>query len=173
MRTTFLFLIIFQAIIINAQNRRGMRNSSHIQQRTTTTPTKIPEYDPAIAAGIKDYDIKGVLKKLKLKNNPVSATVQQAVEKHNNEMNTLNLLHTGIFDELKMLVALTRKQALETKDFSNLKEIQKQLNTTLEPIREKVNVIENSLNDKLINDLSEEQFKRWVKYKKQKGKNRY
>jgi len=165
MRTTLLFLIIFQAVIINAQNRRGVRNSSQNMQRTTT-PTKMPEYDPAKAAGIKDYDVKGVLNKLKLKNNPVSATVQQAIENHNNEMNTLNLLHTGIFDELKMLLALTRKQAMATKDFSGLKEVQKQVNTTLEPIKKKVSIIENSLNDKLTNELSKEQLKRWVKYKK-------
>jgi hypothetical protein len=159
--------------MINAQNRTGIRNSSQNMQRTTTTPAKMPEYDPAKAAGIKDYDVKGVLKKLKIKNDPVSATVQKAIENYNNEMNTLNLLHTGIFDELKMLVALTQKQAMETKDFSGMRETQKHLNATLEPIRKKVEVIENSLNDKLNTELSEDQFKRWVKYKKQKGKKKY
>ncbi len=194
MRITLLFLILFQSVLINAQNRGGIRNSSPGNQRTATAPVKMPEYDPAKTAGIMEYDIKAVLKKLKLKKNPNSVIVKKAIEDHNREMNALNLLHTGIFDELKMLVALTINQAVATKDYSGMKNLQKQLNTTLEPIREKVTVSDSSLNEKLRKELSEGQFKKWVKYqkqqrsknkvrapnqtqgtknKKQKGKNRY
>ncbi len=167
MRTIFLFLMITQCFYSNAQYRSGMRNSQLGRQQGTPTQTKIASFDPARAAGIIFYEAEHVRKKLKLKNSPVVPAVQKAIESHNKKMNSLNLINTGIFDELRTVVDMKRKDAMATRDVESMRNLQKYVNTTLEPIRKDVKEIETLLNDELVKIISEGQYKKWTKYQKQ------
>jgi len=155
-----LTILFFTLNTVAFSQQRG--NSSQQQgQRNNQTQQKI---QPKNMVGIIMYDIDIVLKKIKVKKAPKKAIVSKAISQHNNKINELKTFNYETFDDVTSFLTKKRNEAKLNRDFSTMKEAQMQANEMLSPIRSKVKFQKNKLNTTLEKELSEKQYKAWLKY---------
>ena len=119
-------------------------------------------------AGIISYDFDEVIKKLKIKKTPTKNIVSKAITTHNNKINELKTFNYETFNNVKSFLTKKRNEAKLSRDFTIMREARMKANEMLAPIRNKVISQKNILNATLKKELSEKQFKKWLKY--QQGK---
>jgi len=151
------FFFTLNTVVFSQQ--RG--NSQQQGQRYNQTQQKI---QPENMVGIIMYDIDEVLKKTKVKKAPKKAIVSKAISQHNNKINELKTFNYETFDDVTSFLTKKRNEAKLNRDFSTMKESQMQANEMLAPIRSKVKFQKNKLNTTLEKELSEKQYKAWLKY---------
>lgn len=155
------FILTFNSIIYAQQRGGGNRNS---QQQGQRSQTSIPTMNPENMAGILIYDTDEVVKKLKIKKAPKKAIVNQAIARHNNKVNELKVFNFETFNKVKKYLNKKREEVKLSRDFSIMKEARMNANEMLAPIRTKVMQQQNLLNTTLEKELSEKEYKKWLKY---------
>lgn len=161
-KNSLLVIVFTFSTVLFAQQRGGRGNSSHQQgQGSQMAEAKI---NPQNMAGIIMYDSKKVVKKLKIKEAPLKTAVTQAISKYNNKINEIKTFNNEAFNDVNKFLTHKRSEAMQTGDFSAMKESRMQANKMLAPIRKKVVSQKNILNTTLEKELSEKQYTSWIKY---------
>ena len=178
MKNTVIIAFLLLTTLINAQppgDRRGRqpnRNSGEKQVRV---------FNASDIAGIFYYDVKEVIKKVKIKDAALKASVRKALKDYNSKIKEISFLNS---ENLKALNAFMksnkdfRRNRNRNADFSDEKnedsnktsekdEIREKINKVIRPIRKDIKDNEIILNEGLKSLLSEKQNKRWLKYQKQ------
>lgn len=120
--------------------------------------------NPENMARIIMYDYDEVIKKLKVKKVPKKSVVISAILKHNNKINEIKTFNYETFDDVKSFLTKKRNEALLNRDFSTMRESQMTANEMLAPIKAKVMRQKTMLNTTFENELTEKQYKTWLKY---------
>jgi len=154
-------LLTFSTVLFSQQ--RGNRGNSSQQQGQGSQMTQ-PKVNPQNIARIIMYDYEEVIKKLKIKKAPLKTVVMHAVSKHNNKINEIKTFNFETFDNVSKFLSKKRNEAMLNRDFSTMKESQMQANEMLAPIRKKVQSQKYTLNTTFEKELSEKQYKKWLKY---------
>ncbi|REE80581.1 hypothetical protein BX611_2227 [Lutibacter oceani] len=155
------FLFTFTTVLFSQQ--RGNKGSS-LQQKGQNSQMMIQAINPENMAKIIMYDTDEIIKKLRIKNDDKKAVIIRAISKHNNKINEIKTFNYETFDKVKSFLSKKRNEAALTHDFSNMKEFQLQANEMLTPIRSKIILQKNTLNATFEKELSEKQYKTWLKY---------
>ena len=153
-----LAVLLFFSTLLFSQQRGNRGNSSQKQGQTQA------KVNPQNMARIIMYDYEEVIKKLKIKKAPLKTVVMQAVSKHNNKINEIRTFNFETFDDVRKFLTKKRNEAMLNRDFTTMKESQMQANEMLAPIRKKVMLQKNTLNATFEKELSEKQYKTWLKY---------
>lgn len=126
-----------------------------------------PDFDAEKAAGITKYDIKKVLKKLKIEDQSTEESVISLLTVYNTEMEEISMNHATTFRELDAAFDQNIQVAMQRRDQSVMNGFKNQLQEILPPIRQEVMEKENQLNETLKDVLTEKQNEKWLKYQKQ------
>ncbi|WP_456462494.1 hypothetical protein [Lutibacter sp.] len=159
--SALIFTLFFYTTIFS-QQRGNHGNSSQQAAQQKIIPENM--------ARIIFYDFDEVIKKLKIKKAPTRNIVSKAITTHNNKINELKTFNYETFDNVKSFLTKKRNEAKLSRDFTILKEARMKANEMLAPIRNKVIAQKNILNATLKKELSEKQFKKWLKYQQSKLK---
>ncbi len=127
-----------------------------------------PDFDAARAAGIFNYDIEKVIKKLKLKDSPLKKEATEALYVYNIKMSELSSEHALTFRKLNDDFDRNVQIAMQRRDPSVMQEVRAEIEANIPPIRQEVAKHEKILNEAMASFLSDEQNKKWLKYQKQK-----
>lgn len=163
----FLFLTIY----FNAQPPNGSGSMMRSPNRDLNTNEKPREFNASKVAGIFYYNIKKTLKKLKVKDNKLEATIGNYLKDYNNKVQNLALLNTEKFLVLNELMKNSR--SFQNRDETNANEthtgkvnMRQQIRTVISPVRKEIKTFEYDLNTNMEVILSEKQFNKWLKYQK-------
>jgi len=160
-------LLTFSATVFSQQRGNNQNYSSQQGQGSQMTEAKI---NPQNMARIIMYDYDEVIKKVKIKKVAKQAIVSRAIAAHNNKINELKTFNYETFDNVSEFLTKKRNEAKLNRDFSTMKESQMQAHEMLAPLREKVLLQKNTLNTTFEKELSEKQYKSWIKYQGKKLK---
>jgi hypothetical protein len=130
-----------------------------------------PDFNAEKAAGIFQYDIEKVIKKLKIIDDSLMAKVSESLNDYNSKMNSLSLLHTATFQKLEADFDKNIQIAISNRDRSQMAGVKAKIQRIIPPIRKQVQEYEELLNSKMANYLTEAQNKKWLKYQNGKKSN--
>lgn len=128
-----------------------------------------PEFNAIEKARIITYDTEEVIKKLKITDDSISKEVSMLLATYNSKMDNLLLLHSRTLKDLEKEFDSNVKIAMQNRDRSQMSEVKNKIKQIIPPIRYEVSEHENSLNEALKNILTEKQYKKWLKYQKQRN----
>jgi hypothetical protein len=161
-KASFLLFIFVPLSTVLFSQQRG--NRQNVPQQSQSTTMSAQEVSPQNMAGLIMYDNEVVIKKLKIKTASKKTLVTKAISKHNAKINELKTFNFETFDKVKSFLAKKRNEAMANRDFRTMKEAQMQAQEMLAPIKTKVRVQKNMLNETFEKELSEKQNKTWLKY---------
>ncbi|MEO1418064.1 MAG: hypothetical protein AAFW00_22460 [Bacteroidota bacterium] len=127
-----------------------------------------PDFDAKKAAGIFQYDLDKVLKKLKVKETPDQQVVAEALATYNGKMAALSFAHAATFKELENAFDRNVQIAMQNRDRSQMSGVLSMIKEILPPIKRQVEAEERVLNEALAAVLSEKQNEKWIKYQRRK-----
>jgi hypothetical protein len=127
-----------------------------------------PDFNAEKAAGIFQYDIEKVTKKLKIIDDSLLVKVSKSLNDYNNKMDSLSLLHAATFQKLEAEFDKNIQIAMSNRDRNQMDSIKAKIQRIIPPIRKQVQEYEEMLNDKMVIYLTESQNKKWLGY--QNGK---
>jgi hypothetical protein len=127
-----------------------------------------PDFNAQKAAGIFEYDIEEVIKKLNITDEIAKQMISESLKIYNNKMFDLSIEHEQTFKELENEYDHNIKIAMQKKDRSQMDDVKAKIKRVLPPIRKQVVAEEKILNDALAMVLSQKQNDKWLKYQKQK-----
>ncbi len=164
MKKLVLLTLILFSVSITAQFRN--RNNPYPNTNNNRSAS-IPEFKAAEAAGLINYDIKKVCKKVGVKQkSDLGKKVVDRLTKHNKSVKDLKRINSFSLKDLEKNYKSAYKTAQETKDFSSIMTLRKQIKVVLEPIRKVSAKNDSILNVDLKGLLNKKQFKKWEKYTK-------
>jgi hypothetical protein len=123
-----------------------------------------PDFNAEKAAGIFQYDIEKVIKKMKIIDDSLIAKVTESLNNYNSKMNSLSLLHATTFQELEADFDKNVQIAMSNRDRSQMDGVKAKIQRIIPPIRKQVQEYEELLNNKMANYLTESQNKKWLRY---------
>ncbi|TBN06668.1 hypothetical protein EYD45_01940 [Hyunsoonleella flava] len=141
---------------------------------------EMPKFDAYKTAGIFNYDIPEVLKKLKIKKDKdLTLQVEQALLNYNSKIDELRLRNQKDFDTLNVyinaIISTEFKNRMENRqqgrqfgggEASPMRNAIKFSREKIRPVRQQVMQEEKKLNVKLKSILNEKQNIKWLKYQK-------
>jgi hypothetical protein len=127
-----------------------------------------PDFNAQKAAGIFEYNIEEVIKKLNITDEIAKQKISESLIVYNNKMFDLSIEHEQTFKELENEFDQNVKIAMQKKDISQMDDVKAEIKKVLPPIRKQVVAEEKILNDALAMVLSKKQNDKWLKYQKQK-----
>jgi hypothetical protein len=155
------YLLTFTTVLFS-QQRGNKRNS--LQQQGQGSQMTSAIVNPKNMARIIFYDSEKVIKKIKIKKPSVQTVIKQAISKHNNKINEIKTFNFETFNNVSKFLTKKRNEAMVSRDFNTMKESHIEANNMLAPIHEKVLLQKNTLNTIFEKELSEKQYKVWLKY---------
>ena len=165
MKKVFFIAVLVLSIGLNAQPPGGGGGrSQQNQNRQGGEKREIKKFKASEVAGIFYYEIEKVVKKLKVKKEEVQLPIQKALRNYNFKIKEILFLNSEKFSDIDILVNSLAKG----KDKSARLELRKKVEKVIRPIRDSVHENEKELNLTLKGLLSEKQFKKWLKYQKNK-----
>ncbi|MDT7831374.1 hypothetical protein RQM59_03225 [Flavobacteriaceae bacterium S356] len=164
MKKLVLLTLILLSVSITAQQRRNRNNPF---PNTNNRSASIPEFKAAEAAGLIHYDIKKTCKKIGVKQkSDAGKKVVNRLTKHNKSVKDAVRINSFSLKDLEKNYKAAYKTAQETKDFSSIMALRKQIKVVLDPIRKVASKNDSILNVDLKGLLNKKQFKKWEKYNK-------
>jgi NurA-like 5'-3' nuclease len=130
-----------------------------------------PNFNAEKAAGIFQYDIEKVIKKMKIIDDSLIAKVTESLNDYNSKMDSLSLIHATTFQELEADFDKNVQIAMRNRDRSQMDGVKAKIQRIIPPIRKQVQEYEELLNSKMANYLTESQNKKWLKYQNGKKSN--
>lgn len=162
-KLVLLALILFS---VSAISQRRNRNNP-FPNTNNNRSAAIPEFKAAEAAGLIEYDIKKTCKKIGVKQkSDVGKKVISTLTNHNKSVKDLKRINSFSLKDLEKNYKSAYKTAQETKDFSSIMTLRKQIKVVLEPIRKIASKNDSILSVGLGGLLDKKQFKKWEKYNK-------
>jgi len=167
----FFFLLLGSISSYSQMYNPYARNRIRASQTQTQQKPKAPKFDTDKAVGYIEYEFEKVAKKIKLKSSDKNiSNIEYAFKVYNKTIFDIKRLHSFTIKEMKATVEFRQKEAIDSKDFSKLAPLQKEVNKTFKPIIEDLKKEEEKLDEKLKKLLSDKQFEKWIKYKKKEKK---
>jgi len=145
---TILFFISF--FVGNAQNQQP----------------KMLEYKAKNIVGIFYYNLEEVASKIKVKKDDTKNKVAKELRDYNNKVKDIEFLNSVKLTEVETVVNNLGPQARTNADIRG--RIRKLIETTIPPVRDSVFAREKVLNTNMEGILSVKQYKKWIKYQKNK-----
>jgi hypothetical protein len=127
-----------------------------------------PDFNAEKAAGIFEYDIEKVIKKLKIIDDSTKSKVAESLNQYNSKMYELSILHAATFQKLEADFDKNVQIAMRNRDRSQMNGVKAEIQRIIPPIRMQVQDEEKLLNAAMAGFLTEKQNKKWLKY--QEGK---
>jgi len=165
MKKVFFIAVLVLSIGLNAQPPGGGGGrSQQNQNRQGGEKREIKKFKASDVAGIFYYDTEKVVKKLKVKKEEKQSLITKALRNYNFKIKEILFLNSEKFSDLDVLVNSMPKG----KDNDARLELREKVEEIIRPIRDSVHENEKELNLILKDLLSEKQFKKWLKYQKNK-----
>jgi hypothetical protein len=123
-----------------------------------------PDFNAEKAAGIFQYDIEKVIKKLKIVDDSAKVKISESLIEYNNKMYELSVLHSATFQKLEADFDSNVQIAMRNRDRDQMNGVKAEIQRIIPPIRMKVQKEEKLLNDKMANFLTEKQNNKWIRY---------
>ena len=127
-----------------------------------------PDFNAEKAAGIFEYDIEKVIKKLAIVDDSTKSKVAESLNQYNSKMYELSILHTATFQKLEADFDKNVQIAMRNRDRSQMNGVKAEIQRIIPPIRMQVLDEEKLLNAAMAGFLTEKQNKKWLKYKEGK-----
>lgn len=164
MKYIFFTALLLFSLVFYAQPPRG--NGGKYQQNENRPPKGERKVRKASdLAGILYYDVKEVLKKIKVKDDAVKVNVINAMQEYNTKNKEISSLNSVMFKDIDALLKSTRSHRNQATSKDDLR---RKIGEIIRPIRKDVRMNDNNLNRRLERTLSEKELKRWLKYQKTK-----
>jgi hypothetical protein len=171
MKKIFYFILLFIHFSFYAQpsggGQRGGRQNQEGQQNS-----EVKKFNASEVAGLFFYDIKKIIKKIKIKDNITKDSVTKLLKNYNFEIREISLLNANKFKDLNAIVnaGIGSRNNTGNQDSNSYKNtgLRKKVQEIIRPIRQEVRENEIKLNENLAAILSEKQNKKWLKYQKAK-----
>ncbi len=129
-----------------------------------------PDFDAEKAAGIFEYDVEKVIRKLSIADDTTQQKVSTALHAYNNKMLDLSFEHAATFRALAETFDRNVQIAMQRRDRSQMDGVKATIQEIIPPIRMQVVAEEKILNVAMAAVLSEQQNRKWLNYqKRQKG----
>lgn len=129
-----------------------------------------PDFDAEKAAGIFEYDVERVIRKLKISDDSTKQKVSAALHSYNNKMLDLSFEHAATFRALEETFDRNVQIAMQRRDRSQMDGVKATIQEVIPPIKMEVAAEEKILNETMATVLSEQQNRKWLNYqKRQKG----
>lgn len=126
-----------------------------------STPQK---FNAAVEAGIFYYEEEKAIQKMKVKQKALKYTVKREIIAYNSKIKELSFLKSAELNEVNAIINST---SLDT-DRTILTDLRTRIQEVMNPIKDSVKSFETRLNVNLKKQLSNKQYKNWLKYQKRK-----
>ena len=174
MKKIILLFIFGCAFTAQAQYGNGQRNGQRQQrQGASQTPQKAPKpkFEVEKFLGIIVYDIKKAAKKTSIKlSSKEGKEFSKVLTKFNKDIKGITRINSFSLKGTKEMVESFQKKSMESGDFSNQRNVQKKMNERLKPIAITLRGEDKKLDKTMKGLLSENQYKKWIKYNKKMHK---
>jgi uncharacterized protein YoxC len=166
-----IFLIILGcAINTQAQYGNSQRNGQRQPgQQVPQIPQKKqePKFEVEKYLGIIVYNIKKTAKKSSIKlSSKQGKEFNKVLTKFNKDIKGITRINSFLLRSTKEMVENFQKKAIESGDYSNQMSIHKKMNERLKQIVETLREEDKKLDETMKVLLSENQYKKWIKYNK-------
>ncbi len=175
MKNLILIAFLFLTTVFCAQRSNGFggSRSPQNQNRSFTANNKAKEIKSANLAGVFYYDVKSVIKKIRVKDKDLKDSVAKALKDYNFKTKEIELLNADKFKALDILMksrinSNATQSAKKASETNNPREFRKTMVKIIRPIQQEIKENEIDLNVTLAKLLSEKQNKKWLKLQKSK-----
>ena len=162
MKKIYFFIILFIYSGLTFAQMRG--------QQSGQGQTSMQEFNAKNFAGIFKYDNEKIYKKLSIKDNNLKKDINKPLYVYNKKIDEIIFLHTPKLEKVEREVNLQRENAMAHKDRQAMMIVMEEAKEQLAPIKNEIIEANKSLNLELSKILSEKQYKKWMKYQKNKKK---
>jgi hypothetical protein len=130
-----------------------------------------PDFNAEKAAGIFQYDIEKVIKKLKIIDDSTKSKVSESLNHYNSKMYELSILHAATFQKLEADFDRNVQIAMRNRDRNQMNGVKAEIQRIIPPIRLQVQNEEKFLNNAMADFLTVKQNKKWLRYQNGKKTN--
>lgn len=159
--------ILFTLITLCSLNILAQNSSRNLSQKDILAMGTL-KFKASDASGIFYYDIDNVIKKVKIKDAEKQSLIKEVLKKYNEEIKIISQTNKQNFSDIDVVI----KSMESTKDPTTKSRILKKVEGFIKPIKSEVELLENELNLKLKNILSEKQNKKWLKFQNKEKEKR-
>lgn len=125
---------------------------------STLNAQQPPDFNAEKAAGIFEYDIDGVIKKLKITDEADKRQLTEALKTYNGKMFDLSIEHASTFQELENEFDRNVQIAMQRRDRSQMNGVKAKIQQVIPPIKMQVTAEEKVLNDAMAGILTEKKM---------------
>ncbi len=173
MRTLFVLLVLIQSSFIYSQQRlqRGaaVRQGGVQQHKGSFSNTNRPRFNSKKISGINKFNEKKILKLLKIvKNDSVAPKIKASFLTYNVAMDSISIANKEVFRDADNMAKSAMQRVQRSKNREVFNNEMKLVFDKLKPIKKKVKLFSETLNESLAGLLTEKQYQKWVKYQKTK-----
>ena len=131
--------------------------------RSQTAP-KEQKFDAAVEVGIFYYEEEKAIKKIKIKAKKLKYGVKREIIAYNSKIKEISFLKNAELKEVTSIV----NAANTPSDRAVIDEIRTRIHKVMNPIKDSIKSFETRLNANLEKQLSQKQYKNWLKYQRRK-----
>jgi len=167
MRTLLVLLVLIQSSFVYSQQRlqRGAQSSQGRvqQQRGSLSNTNRSEFNSKKRSGINKFNEKKIVKLLKIvKNDSVAPKIKASFLTYNVAMDSISIANKEVFRDADNMAKSAIQSVQRSKNREVFNNEMKLVFEKLKPIREKVKLFSETLNESLAGLLTEKQYQKWV-----------
>ena len=122
------------------------------------------KFDAATQVGIFYYEEEKAIQKMKVKQKALKYTVKREIIAYNSKIKEISFLKSAELNEVNTIINSTN---LNT-DRTLLADLRTRIQKVMNPIKDSIKSFETRLNSDLKKQLSNKQYKNWLKYQKRK-----
>lgn len=127
---------------------------------------EMPKYNAKNASNIFYYNSGEVPKEIKVKKEELKNLVAKSIRIYNDKVKEISFLNFQKLQELDLIVNSAGDQIYTNRDLAD--NIRQKIETTVVPIRDSITKFEKKLNENLEVSLSKKQYKKWLRYQRNK-----
>ncbi len=165
--------ILFSSIVLFAGNvasaQISVGNNRNFSQPSQTEPSEKTSLSITKMTEVFLYEPSTVLKVLRIKDTPKQTAVTYIVETYNNKLIEIKAFNKDLFDTAELFLKSKVNESKRTGDPYVMSGAKVKLIEMLKPIREKVEIQKNLLNQSLKKELTAKQYTKWLNYQKSKS----
>ena len=122
------------------------------------------KFDAAVQVGIFYYEEEKAIQKMKVKQKALKYTVKREIIAYNSKIKEISFLKNAELNEVNTIINST---SLRT-DRTILTDLRTRVQKVMSPIKDSIKSFETRLNLNLKKQLSNKQYKNWLKFQKRK-----
>jgi len=171
MKYFFLFILSCLTLLttntVNSQIRVG--NNRNISQPPQSKTAEIPPLNITKMTQLFLYEPPTTLRVLRIKDKAKQTVITYELETYNNKLIEIKAFNKSLFDTAEFFLKSKINESKRTGDPYIMTGAKVKLTDMLAPIRKKVAIQKNLLNQSLKKKLTAKQYVKWLKYQKSKS----